>query len=146
MYYRIWINYKKLTQAKNSTVKNTLDRVFSQWIRRKAADENGWATCFTCGRPKPWFQLQNGHYVKRENMCTRYHPENNHPQCENCNVFLRGNLKVYAQKLDERYGEGTAEKLEALGKQTCKIHRNEMIELIRKLDKEIGEMIDGKRS
>lgn len=143
MYYRIWINYKKLYQAKNGTVKSMLDRVFSQWIRRKAADYRGWASCYTCGIQKPWFQLQNGHYVRRENMCTRYLPLNNHPQCDYCNGYLKGNREVYARKLDEQYGEGTAEKLEALGRKTCKIDRQEMLELIEKLDKEIGEMING---
>jgi hypothetical protein len=68
---------------------------------------------------------------------------NNHPQCDYCNGYLKGNREVYAKKLDEQYGEGTAEKLEALGRKTCKIDRQEMLELIEKLDKEIGDMING---
>ena len=90
-----------------------------------------------------WTQLENSHFVDRAHMCTRWHDQNNHPGCVNCNRFLKGNLEVYARNLDLKYGTGTAEKLKALGRRTCKVNRAEMLEMINKLDKEIGEMING---
>jgi len=143
MYYRIWVDYDRLRKSGNSAVKLLLDRIFSQYMRRSAADVNGYASCYTCGATKQWYELENGHYVDRQHMCTRYHPQNNHPQCHYCNATMDGNTEVYKANLDRDYGEGTAEKLEALGRMTCKISRVEMIEMIEKLDKKIGELING---
>ena len=94
-----------------STLKKELDRVYSIYIRRKDADTNGLATCFTCGIRRPWKELQNGHYVSRAHNNTRFDDFNCHVQCMACNVFKHGNMDMYAIKLREKYGEGILEEL-----------------------------------
>ena len=94
-----------------STLKKELDRVYSIYIRRKYADANGFAECFTCGVRKHWKELQNGHYVSRAHNNTRFDDFNCHVQCMGCNVFKHGNMDMYALRLREKYGEGILEEL-----------------------------------
>jgi len=94
-----------------STLKKELDRVYSIYIRRKYADANGFAECFTCGVRKHWKELQNGHYVSRAHNNTRFDDFNCHVQCAGCNIFKSGNMDMYAIRLREKYGEGILEEL-----------------------------------
>lgn len=127
-------------------LKQLLDSLFSQYTRRRFSDERGFCSCFTCSARGHWTDLQNGHFIPRSNMCTRYHEKNNHPQCVTCNEIKSGNLKAYARKLKQVYGEDTPEILAYLGKRTCRVDRMDMINMINELDYKIGVLIDGKGS
>lgn len=85
--------------------KRTFDTVFSQYIRQKDA-KNDIATCVTCGRQEHWKKMQNGHYIARNHMATRYDESNCHVQCIGCNMFKNGNMDEYALFLISKYGEG----------------------------------------
>jgi hypothetical protein len=77
-----------------------LDIIFSQLIRLKEADEHGMAKCYTCEDVKHWKQLQCGHYISRAQMPTRFSEKNCRPQCKICNEDKRGNLVVFAERLE----------------------------------------------
>lgn len=77
-----------------------LDIIFSQLIRLTHADEHGRVTCYTCDVVKHWKQMQNGHFVSRAQMPTRFSLKNCRPQCKTCNEDLRGNLVVFAGRLE----------------------------------------------
>lgn len=94
-----------------SSLKKRLDAVFSQFIRRKYADRNGYVSCFTCGVQMHWKKIQNGHYISRSHNATRYSIKNNHPQCVGCNVFKHGNMPAYALALLKKYGPDILEEL-----------------------------------
>ena len=117
---------KKLTRSK---IVKKLDAVFSQYIRQKNA-LNEIATCFTCGKQDHWKKLQNGHFQSRRFYSTRWDEQNCQVQCAGCNVFKYGEQFVFGRKLDEKYGEGTAEALYFRAKKTVKISTNELIDLI----------------
>lgn len=94
---------KALTKSK---VKKKLDYVFSVWIRTR---DRG--SCFTCGKVGAIKEMQNGHYISRSHMNTRYDEKNCNTQCVGCNIFKKGNMDEYALKLIQVYGNGILEEL-----------------------------------
>ena len=60
-------------------------------------------TCQTCGaKPKI---LQVGHFVhKSQSSAVYYEEENLSAQCYRCNIWLRGNVAVYARNIIKRWG------------------------------------------
>jgi hypothetical protein len=93
---------------------------FSIYIRVRDSDDNGNATCFTCGRVKKWKEGDCGHGIGRQHKSTKYNEMNNHFQCKKCNGFEEGRKDEYARKVDEIYGPGTWDKLLLASKQACK--------------------------
>lgn len=77
-----------------------LDIIFSQLIRLKEADEFGMVKCFTCDEVKHWKQMQCSHFMPRAHMPTRFSEKNCRPACKKCNEDLRGNLVVFAERLE----------------------------------------------
>ena len=63
--------------------------------------------------------MQNGHWIPRNILSTRFEEMNCRPQCVACNMFQRGKPDVFALNLLEEYGE---EKLKELQQR-----RNEII-------------------
>lgn len=84
-----------MTTAK---LKKELDRVFSLFIRHFYA-KNGFVACYTCSVVKPIKEMQNGHWIPRNNLATRFSEENCRPQCVACNMFQKGKPDVFAVNL-----------------------------------------------
>lgn len=104
------------------TLKNKLDAAFSAMIRKRDAGNS----CITC--PKPLNQA--GHFIRREILATRWHPQNVNGQCAHCNCWLHGNLLEYRVYLDEKFGEGTADRLHRLSRLSWKPDREALEKLI----------------
>jgi len=117
---------KKVSRSK---LVKKLDTVFSQYIRLKNS-VNGKATCFTCGKVDEWKKLQNGHFQSRKHYSTRWDEINCQVQCAGCNVFKYGEQYVFGNKLDIKYGSGTAERLHLKAKQIIKLTNPEIEEMI----------------
>lgn len=100
------------SEKKTSTkyLKKELDRVFSLYIRHLGA-KDGMNQCFTCGKILPIKELQCGHYESRKHTSLRWCRENSEVQCEYCNIRLKGNYTVYAQRMIEKYGKEHLEML-----------------------------------
>ena len=107
-----------------------LDRVFSQWVRRKDADHRGYVECWTCGKVLPWSRVDAGHFQSRAKFSTRWDEMNVKPQCKGCNGFRSGEQFKFARKLDAVYGHGTAEEIERTSNQTRKYSVEELEALI----------------
>lgn len=73
-----------------------LDAVFSQYVRIKNSDKNGFCTCVTCKQKYPYKQIQAGHFISRKHYATRWVIDNVHPQCVSCNVFKYGEQYKYS--------------------------------------------------
>jgi hypothetical protein len=93
---------------------------FSLFIRLRDSDENGIATCITCGRRKSWRQMQAGHYVTRAKETTLFNEKNSHSQCAGCNMFQGGKPLEYEVEMDKRYGAGAAQSMRDLGRMESK--------------------------
>jgi hypothetical protein len=119
---------KKLSRSK---LIKKLDSIFSIYIRRKGAI-NDIAACFTCGKQDHWKKLQNGHFQSRKHYPTRWDEINCQIQCAGCNVFKYGEQYVFGNRLDKKYGRGTAERLHQKAKRIIKLTDFEIIDLINK--------------
>jgi len=97
---------------------DTLWRWFSRYIRLRDSDNYGMVVCVTCGKNLFWKDSQAGHFRSAGKKATKYHEQNVHNQCNQCNHKLWGGGMAgeYAIYLDKRYGPGTAEKLINLSK------------------------------
>jgi hypothetical protein len=110
---------KKKAPTRSQLVKK-LDDVFSKYIRQRDAVD-GYATCVTCGTTRPWKEMQNGHYMSRGHLPTRWDETNCHVQDAACNVFKKGNYTEYAIYMVNRYGVDKLEQLKAKAKSGEKI-------------------------
>ena len=84
---------KKPTRSK---LVKKLDTVFSQYIRRSNADNNGYCTCVTCNKTFHWKEIQAGHFMSRKYYSIRWSEENVKPQCVACNVYRAGEQYKYS--------------------------------------------------
>jgi len=130
-----WTNLKTLKKKTRTQLKKQLDKVFSQFIRWRDADDSGYVNCFTCGAKKKAFGvgcIQAGHFQSRRHMSLRWDSEfgNVQPQCSYCNVLCSGQQFVMARRIDEIYGNGRALELEQMAKQTKKFTISDLEELI----------------
>lgn len=91
---------EKEHQIEFSGLVDDLDAIFSKYIRHKYADKDGMVKCYTCPSIEPIGMIQNGHYISRKHMYLRWDERNCRPQCDICNEKKRGNLAIYAQRLE----------------------------------------------
>lgn len=103
-----------------------LDAAFSKYVRGLYADKSGRVKCFTCGVSKSISEMHCGHFMSRKSYSTRWLHEpkdglvNTMPQCPKCNLFDSNQNYIFGRRLDEVFGEGTAERAYLLSKQTQK--------------------------
>ena len=96
---------KKKPERKLRLIKKEADSWFSLYIRLKNSDWRGYTTCYTCGHVSHYKKgMQCGHFASRRFLNTRFDEENVRVQCMACNMFKKGNMNVYAEKLIEENG------------------------------------------
>lgn len=91
-----------------------LDKIFSEYIRLRDADVNGYIRCYCCGYAIHWKSAQNMHFMNRRFMGTRFNESNCHSGCTCCNMYNGGNLEAYEAHLIREYGETIIDKLTML--------------------------------
>lgn len=99
--------------------------VFSKWIRER---DN--YTCITCGKVDRSPTMHAGHFRHGDNM--DFVEKNINAQCAGCNTYRHGSLDIYAVRLDEKWGPGTAKEMVELSKQYRGYRRQDYEEVIRK--------------
>lgn len=141
MFDKAGIKVKKKTDYKKK-----LDEVFSQYIRLKYSNDKGYCRCISCGRIHFWKDIQNGHYMSRRYLSTRFDENNCRPQCVACNIFNQGNAQMYRRGLIAEIGEAAVDMVEIRAKtvnghytdfeyqELCKYYKA----LVNKLKKEKG--------
>lgn len=116
-------------------------KIFSEYVRRKDADEEGAVACFTCGRWDVWKNLDAGHYIaKSVSLSLRFDERNVKPQCTACNRFRHGNLTQYALALQELYGTEILGQLNAEKHQITKFTRFGYEEMIQKYQEKLAAL------
>ena len=112
---------KSKTQAQ---LKKMLDSVFSVYIRKKYADEEGNVACYTCGKKTAWQHIQNGHFISRSYLATRWHENNCRPQDVGCNIFGNGKPLDFEENLKRELGEQYVEDMKKLRHTPVKYDRH----------------------
>jgi hypothetical protein len=111
---------KKKKPPTQSKLKQKLDSLFSQYIRLTYADDHGMVECYTCGKVRHWKRIQNGHFMSRGYLNTRFDERNVRPQCVGCNIYGRGKVADFSVKLEKETPGITIE----LAKEARIIHPN----------------------
>lgn len=106
--------------------KDTLDRIFSEFVRIRDSDSNGIIRCISCGKIVSWKESDCGHYINRKHNSTRYDEKNCNAQCRSCNRFDEGNIQGYRKGLIVKYGEYAVNILEMKKYNTCKMGQMEI--------------------
>jgi hypothetical protein len=106
------------------------DKVFSEFIRRRNANELGITECFTCGKIDHWKKLQCGHFQSRKHYNTRWNEKNCQVQCAGCNVFRYGEQYKFGLYLNKKFGGNISEKLMQDARKTIKLSNFEIQEII----------------
>ena len=135
---------KELKQNKSlSAVVEDLDAVFSQYVRLKVSDENGYCVCYGCSKVYYWTEMQCCHYIPRIHMGTRFLEENCFCGCISCNKNDGGKLSSYSEHfaaLIERERIGGVEALEEQARTEYSFSVSELKSLISFYSKEVGRL------
>jgi hypothetical protein len=109
-----------------------LDKIFSEYIRQKYADEKGYVKCYTCNVKKFWRGdgMQCGHFISRRSRILRWREENAKAQCYSCNVMRYGESYIFGVKLNKEYGYDIANELLIESKKIIKQTDHDLIDLI----------------
>ena len=102
-----------MAKSEQQKLKEKLDAVFSKYIRWKHADNNGLCKCFTCGVIKEVKGIQNGHFIPRNILITRFDEDNCRPQCIGCNLYGNGKFVDFRENLVKELGEKKVKEMEA---------------------------------
>ena len=107
--------------------KKEADRLFSLYKRQEFKDHLGHTECATCEGRGLWRNMDAGHFRSRKHNSTRCHELNALAQCSTCNRgdgkgnHANGEAYLMGKKLDEVYGEGTADRMVQLSRQSVKM-------------------------
>ena len=118
-------------------LKKKLDKVFSLWVRNQGAN-NGYNICYTCNVRLPIGEMQAAHFISRTHSSTRFDPINVRPSCFRCNIWLNGNMPIFAQKLLKELGEKGFNDLIKEGKEIKQWSIQTLQELIRHYEERIN--------
>lgn len=122
---------------------NDAAELLQKIVRLKAADENGYCKCWSCGTVDHWKNMQGGHYIQRGKIYTRLVEENIHPQCRGCNGFgmkFGSAAQQYTLAMVDYYGREFVDELIASKDKIRKHTRTELEDLIKELKSQVKEL------
>lgn len=103
------------------TAEQKLWKVFSEFIRLKFSNENGFCQCYTCGAIRYWRNIDCGHGIGRQHKATKFDEKNNRPQCKVCNGLEGGKREEFKKQMDLEHGAGTWDLMELKSRQRSKM-------------------------
>jgi len=125
----------KKQKTKRQLIKKA-DKLFSKFVRLKAADTNGYVQCVTCGKVMPWNKgCHAGHFIVRQWVRTRFFLLNVYPQCCHCNLFLNGNYENFYPYLLDKIGQDGIDRLKRMSRESPNSLTREELEKIIELSK-----------
>lgn len=133
---------KKKKKPSLSALETKLDGLFSEWIRRSAADEGGTVQCVTCQKLMFWKNdgAQAGHFVKRQHRAVRWDERNVNVQCIRCNKWLNGNEAEHGAYVIRTHGLEVHEELLRLKHTVFKVTRTTLEDLINEYKQKLEEL------
>jgi hypothetical protein len=115
-------------------------KVFSEYIRLRDSNEEGFGKCFTCNRVIHYRKGDCGHGIGRQHLGTKYDERNNHLQCKPCNGFDGGRREAYKEEMNKRYGPNTWELMDLKSRQVSKMGQFEIDALTEYYKNKIKEL------
>lgn len=124
---------KQLLLAKPlGEVKKDAWKVFSEWIRRRYANDLGIVPCCSCGKAKHWKEMQAGHWpsIAGRNNSILFAEQGVHAQCGQCNTYKHGNPVGYDAYMRSHYNEKVLEDLIKQKRKTVIYSKQDYIKMI----------------
>lgn len=117
-----------------------LDRVFAYYIRLRDIMPNGMGKCISCGKIKPYGELDCGHFYGRTNMATRFDEDNCNGECRGCNRASSDHLIFYQENLIKKIGIARFSSLREKAHSTKKWEAEELQRMIDYYSKEVKRL------
>lgn len=91
--------------------------ILQRVVRIKAANDDGYCQCVSCGTKKHYKEMHGGHFIPRTCTELKLMEENIHPQCPGCNTFNQEKAKVtYTLFMVDTYGREFVDELDRIKK------------------------------
>ena len=136
--------YRKTKKTSNRREKKNkmdrLDKIFALYIRLRDCMPSGLGKCISCGRIKPFRELDCGHFYGRANMATRFDEDNCNAECHYCNRVKSDHLVYYQDNLIRKIGISRYSTLSSRSKTTKKWSEDEIEEMIIKYTAEVKRL------
>ena len=87
--------------------------------------------CISCGKIKPFNQIQAGHYYSRKHMSVRWSEHNVNGECVYCNIYNGEHLIGYRENLIAKIGLKSVEFLDVEHRMVRKWSTFEIVEMIK---------------
>lgn len=114
--------------------------LFSEYVRRKDADQGGTVSCYTCGKLLFWKDAHAGHAIPGRHNAVLFDLDIVRPQCPRDNVFLGGRYEIFTTKLIKEKGlEWWEEKL-SQAREVVKYTRADLEEKIEELKNKLDNL------
>ena len=87
-----------MKKPKRSTLIRKLDRIFSEYIRKRDTNHKGQVECISCQKTFQYKEVDAGHFISRKYLRTRWDEKNVHGQCRRCKIkmlYLGSNQNGY---------------------------------------------------
>lgn len=117
-----------------------LDKIFSEYVRLRDANVNGYIHCYCCGYPIHWTNAQAMHFMNRRHLGTRFNEINVKAGCPACNMYNLGNLESYESHLRREYGDNIIDRLTMLKTTVTKFTPHEIKEMTEYYRKEVKRL------
>jgi hypothetical protein len=127
---RIWRKAKKKPVKSLRTLKNSMWKLFSEYVRRKDADEGGTVSCYTCGKLMFWKESHAGHAIPGRHNAVLFDLDIVKPQCPRDNIFLGGRYEIFTTKLIKENGMDWWEEKLANARKVVKHTRADLEQMI----------------
>lgn len=131
--YRSVKKVKRVKSAK-SKLKAKAWAEFSKYIRNKYAID-GSAKCYTCGKLKTIKELQAGHGIGGRGNSILFEERVVRPQCAGCNIFGRGQYRIFTRKLIAELGLDVYDELTTQADTLKKLTEKDLQEIYEKYKK-----------
>lgn len=110
----------------------------------KAADDNGYVSCVSCGITKLYNDgMQGGHFINKGSSSRWALDERNvHPQCAGCNLFkMNGGVAniSYTYFMTDMYGREFVEQMKDTASQPVKLSTQDYRDMVADLKAQIKE-------
>lgn len=115
-------------------------------VRVKAADDNGYCECVTCGSVDKWSSMDGGHYIpKGASSYWALVEENVHPQCKGCNGYgmkYGTAAQQYTLYMIDMYGRDFVDEMEAKKRELVKYYKKDYEEMTKEWNRQIKEHLE----
>lgn len=109
--------------------------------RMKAADDNGYAQCVTCGKKDHYKELQGGHFIPRAHTKWSLDQRNVWSQCRYCNLWGMKSggtaAQAYTVFMIDMFGKDFVDEMIRTKSEPVKLYKTDYEEILAELNEQL---------